>query len=124
MNNARNAYLGSMVTTASPSRLLVLLYDRLVLDLQRAVEAQVAGEHALAAPQLLHAQEIVLELQTSLNHDAWSGAGQLSAIYSWVHRELIRANVQRDVAVTRSCLELVQPLADAWREAALVAADR
>ena len=120
----RNAYLGSMVSTASPARLLVLLYDRLVLDLQRAVEAQVAEDHGTAAPQLLHAQEIVLELQGSLDQDAWAGAGQLSAIYSWVHRELIRANVQRDVAVTRTCLELVQPLADAWREAALVAAER
>jgi len=120
----RNAYVGSMVSTASPSRLLVMLYDRLVLDLQRAAEAQVAGDHAAAAPQLLHAQEIVLELQSSLNQEAWAGAGQLSAIYNWVHRELIRANVQRDVTVTRSCLELVQPLADAWREAALVAAER
>jgi flagellar protein FliS len=120
----RNAYVGSMVSTASPARLLVMLYDRLLLDLQRAAEAQGAGDHATAAPQLMHAQEIVLELQSSLDLQAWGGAAQLSSIYSWVHRELIRANVQRDVTVTQSCLRLVEPLADAWREAALVAAER
>ena len=30
MNNPRAAYVGQMVNTASPSRLLVMLYDRLV----------------------------------------------------------------------------------------------
>jgi flagellar protein FliS len=49
MNSARNAYLGSMITTATPGRLLVLLYDRLMLDLQRAAECQDAGEHVSAS---------------------------------------------------------------------------
>jgi flagellar secretion chaperone FliS len=120
----RTAYMGSMVNTASPAQLLVLLYDRLVLDLQRAIEAQALDEHLAAGPHLLHAQEIVLELQSSLRLDAWDGAARLSGIYSWLHRELVRANVQRDVAATRSCLGLVTPLADAWREAALTPADR
>jgi flagellar protein FliS len=122
MITGRNAYLGSMVTTASPARLLVLLYDRLVLDLQRAAEAQTLQDHAAAAPELMHAQEIVLELQSALRLDVWDGAAGLSAIYTWLHRELVRANVQRDVTATTACLDLVLPLADAWREAALVAA--
>jgi flagellar secretion chaperone FliS len=124
MITGRNAYMGSMVTTASPAQLLVMLYDRLVLDLQRGIDAQALDDHLAAGPHLLHAQEIVLELQSSLRLDAWDGAERLSSIYGWLHRELVRANVQRDVAATRSCLELVTPLADAWREAALAPADR
>ena len=122
MITGRNAYLGSMVTTASPARLLVMLYDRLVLDLQRAAEAQTLDDHAAAAPELMHAQEIVLELQGALRTDVWDGAAGLSAIYTWLYRELVRANVQRDVTATTACLDLVLPLADAWREAALTAA--
>jgi flagellar protein FliS len=122
MNSARNAYMGSMVSTASPARLLVLLYDRLVLDLQRASESQDAGEHAVASEHLMHAQEIVLELQSSLRVDLWSAGPQLSAIYSFVYTQLVQANVKRDVRLTRSCLSLVEPLASAWREAAAVAA--
>jgi flagellar protein FliS len=124
MTNARTAYLGGMVTTASPARLLVMLYERLVLDIERAADSQEREDFSAASQQLMHAQEIVLELQSSLDLQAWAGAAQLSSIYSWVHRELIRANVQRDVTVTQSCLRLVEPLADAWREAALVAAER
>jgi flagellar secretion chaperone FliS len=119
----RNAYLGSMVSTASPARLLVLLYDRLVLDLQRALEAQTGGDHPSAGTHLLHAQEIVLELQSSLDIEAWDGAGRLFAIYAWLYREMVRANVQRDLTVTQSCIGLVGPLAEAWRGAALAAAE-
>ena len=121
MNTARDTYLGGMTSTASPARLLIMLYDRLVLDLQRAVELGDLGEFLGAGRQLMHAQEIVLELQSSLKIDAWDGAAQLSAIYAWLHSEMVRANVQRDVAATRACLALVEPLADAWREAALAA---
>ena len=121
MNSARNTYMGSMVSTASPARLLVLLYDRLVLDLQRAAESQDAGQHVVASEHLMHAQEIVLELQSSLRVDVWSGGPQLSAIYSFVYTQLVQANVKRDVELTRSSLALVEPLASAWREAAAVA---
>ena len=120
--NPRNAYVGSMVSTASPARLLVMLYDRLVLDLQRAAEQQDAGEHLAASENLMHAQDIVLELQSSLDLTVWTGAAQLSSIYGFVHKQLVMANVRRDVTVTRECLTLVQPLADTWREAALAAA--
>ncbi len=119
MNNPRAAYVGQMVSTANPSRLLVMLYDRLVLDLQRAVEAQKAGDFPAASQQLIHAQEIVLELSSSLRLDVWAGADQLASIYGFLHTELVRANVERNVEITESCLGIVTPLADAWREAAL-----
>jgi flagellar protein FliS len=122
MTNARTAYLGGMVTTASPARLLVMLFERLLLDIERAADLQDAQDFPAASQQLMHAQEIVLELQSSLRLDVWDGAQNLSAIYGFVHSELVKANVRRDVTVTRSCLTLVRPLAEAWREAALAAA--
>jgi flagellar protein FliS len=122
MNNPRAAYMGNSVTTASPSRLLVMLYDRLVLDVQRAVEAQKNGDFVAAGQQLVHAQDIVLELNSSLKQDLWEGAAQLASIYTWLHSELVKANVSRDVTVTEGCLGIVTELADAWRQAALTAA--
>lgn len=119
MNNPRAAYVGQMVNTASPSRLLLMLYDRLVLDVQRAIESQATSDFAEASRHLIHAQEIVLELSSSLRHDVWDGAEKLSSIYAFLHTELVRANVQRRVEITESCLGIVTPLADAWRQAAL-----
>ncbi len=119
MNDPRAAYMGQMVTTANPQRLLVMLYDRLLLDLQRAAEAQRTGDQPTASRNLLHAQEIVLELSSSLTHDVWEGSRRLASIYAFLHTELVRANVERSAETTESCLGLVTPLADAWRQAAL-----
>ncbi len=119
MNNAAAAYMSQSVNTASPARLLVMLYDRLVLDVQRAIDCQDHGDHLAASSHLLHAQEIVLELQSSLRLDVWEGAETLSSLYAWLHSRLIKANTSRDVAVTTECLGIVEPLAATWREAAL-----
>lgn len=118
MKNPRDTYLAASVATASPARLLVMLYDRLSLDLQVAAAALAAGEPAAAHQPLLHAQDIVLELHASLKTDTWSGAPGLSALYDYLHRELVRANINKDAVATGFCLELVNDLRDAWREAA------
>ena len=116
---ARNAYLGASVTTASPERLLVMLCDRLVLDIQRGRDAQVAGNREEANRQLLHAQDILLELRSSLDVKAWKGATDLSTLYGWMHSQLITANTRNTVDATESVLGLAQQLAETWRTAAL-----
>jgi flagellar protein FliS len=99
-----------------------MLFDRLLLDIDRAAECQEAGDHAVAGTHLLHAQEIVLELRSTLRLDVWEGAETLSSLYGWLHTQLVRANTARDRAVTGECRAIVEPLAEAWREAALTPA--
>jgi flagellar protein FliS len=114
----RARYLGDAVTTASPQQLLVMLYDRLALDLERGQTALVAGDREAASQQLQHAQEIVMELQGSLRVDVWEGGPRLAALYTWLLTELISANVKGDVRRVGDCRRIVEPLRDAWREAA------
>jgi flagellar protein FliS len=114
----RARYLGDTVTTASPQRLLVMLYDRLALDLERARTALAAGDRHTAGEQLSHAQEIVIELRSSLVVDAWEGGPRLAALYSWLLTEMVQANVKGDRNRVTSCLQVVEPLRDAWRQAA------
>lgn len=122
MSNPRAAYLGASVSTASPARLLVMLCERLVLDVTRGRNAQAEGDHAEAHRQLVHAQEIVLELRMSLDVQAWDGGPALASIYDFLHSELVRANISKDLAKTEGCLKLVTDLSATWREAALQAA--
>lgn len=115
----RARYAGEAVATASPARLLTMLYDRLVRDVVAAEQALLAGEVAAAHNELVHAQAIVSELRTSLDVDAWSGGPGLAALYEFVSAELVGANVAKEVARVVACRELLEPLRDAWREAAL-----
>jgi flagellar secretion chaperone FliS len=119
----RARYLSDSVSTASPARLLVMLYDRLVLDLVRAEEALRGGDRVTGSQQLVHAQEIVMELRTTLDVDAWAGAAGLAQLYGFLINELIAANVRGDADRTASCRTLIEPLAEAWREAAMTAAE-
>ena len=114
----RARYVGDTVTTASPQRLLVMLYDRLALDLERGMTALAEGDRAAADENLQHAQDIVLELRSSLQVDAWEGGPRLAALYSWLIGELVQANVKADRNRVASCLQVVEPLRDAWRQAA------
>lgn len=117
----RDRYLQDSINTASPAKLLLMLYDRLVLDLMQAEEALGNGDHEAAYERITHAQEIVIELRTSLDVDAWSGAPALANLYTFLLTELIGANVGRDADRVASCRTLVEPLRDAWREAAAAA---
>ena len=114
----RARYMGDTVTTASPQRLLVMLYDRLALDLERAQAAMAAGDRCEGGAQLQHAQEIVLELLSSLQVDAWEGGPRLAALYNWLVTEMMAANVKADANRVASCRQVVEPLRDAWRQAA------
>ncbi len=114
----RARYMGDTVSTASPQQLLVMLYDRLALDLERAQQAVAGGDRQEATAQLQHAQDIVLELLASLRVDVWEGGPRLASLYSWLLTELVQANVKADRNRVASCLAVVEPLRDAWRQAA------
>lgn len=116
---ARARYAADSLATASPARLLVMLYDRLVRDLVTAEEAVRTGDLATASENLLHAQAIVLELRTNLDLDVWDGARALADVYTYLHGELVTANVRKDADLTARCRRLVEPLREAWRDAAL-----
>ena len=117
----RNRYLRDSIDTASPGKLLVMLYDRLVLDLAQGEEALRAGDRDAAADRITHAQEIILELRTTLDLDAWAGAAGLAGLYGFLLTELIQANIKRDADKVASCRGIVEPLRDAWRQAAALA---
>src|SRR2546421_4413979 len=107
----RARYMSTSVTTASPGQLLVMLYDRLVIDLTRAEEALLAGDRTAGSAQLLHAQDIIVELRSTLNVDVWEGGPGLAQLYDFLLRELIRANVRADAGVAASARRWSDPWA-------------
>jgi flagellar protein FliS len=118
-SNAHAAYLDASIATASPARLLVMLFDRLVLDVQRGLEAQRQGDAQDTHRNLTHAQDIIMELQCSLRPEEFKGGYELSALYGFLHRQLVMANVHKDASITDEVLTLVTDLCETWRAAAL-----
>lgn len=122
MTNARATYMDASIATASPARLLVMLYERLVLDVQRGLAAQERHDVEETHRQLTHAQDIVMELHSSLRTDGFKGAQDLATLYGYLHRQLVLANIRKDAGITAECLQIVTDLCDTWRQAALESA--
>ena len=114
----RAEYARNAVLSASPARLLTMLYDRLLLDLARAEEAQQNANWQVASENLLHAQSIITELLGTLKTDVWEGGENLHAIYTYSLSKLLNANIDRDPKLTRECIDLLEPIRAAWHEAA------
>ena len=122
MYDVRTRYLADAVATAGPAKLLTMLYDRMLLDLDRAEARFRAGDRVGGTSQLVHAQEIVAELMANLDVDAWDGAERLLSVYTYLLSELIGAGTSGDADRVAACRGVVAPLAQTWREAAAVVA--
>jgi flagellar protein FliS len=118
MQAVRNRYVQDAVSTVTPAKLVTMLYDALVRDLLLAKQALTDRDLPGAHARLIHAQEIILELQAGLDVSAWEGGPALMSLYSFLYRELIDANVRKDVAKVVAVHETVEPLRQAWHTAA------
>jgi flagellar secretion chaperone FliS len=115
---ARARYTSDATETVSPARLLTMLYDRLVSDLMLAEEAMLKGQPATIGERLGSAQAILLELHATLDTSQWAGAQTLDQLYVWIIGELMRARMSGQAGRVADCRGLIEPLRDAWHEAA------
>ncbi len=110
-------YNREAILSAPPARLLTMLYDRLLLDLHRAEQAQQCEDWNAATENLLHAQDIIHELKGSLHTDGWDGTESLLGVYDYVLQALVNANIHRDVERTREAIQFLEPLRQSWHQA-------
>lgn len=120
--NIRSAYQANAVATAGPAQLLLMLLDRLVLDAERGQTALASGDREQANLQLQHAQAIVTELQVTLVVEGMPAGRELLALYDYLQRRLIQANIGRDAAAAAEAVTLTRELRETWRLAAVQAA--
>jgi len=121
---ARAQYNQDAILSASPNRLLTMLFDRLMLDLQRAEAAQSEQDWNRASPYLTHAQDIVAELAGTLDVERWDGGQNLLALYLFSSTKLVSANVERSIERTREVIAIMEPLRQTWHEAAAIVAEQ
>jgi flagellar secretion chaperone FliS len=118
-NQFADRYLAEKVNTASPAELIGMLLDAGMVAMQAAKAAIEARSVADAHRHLIRAQDIVVELQCSLNPDAGDVAANLGGLYDFLGRRLVDANLKKDRAIVDDCIRVFAPLRDGWAEACL-----
>jgi flagellar protein FliS len=96
--------------TATPAQRVVMLFDRLGLDLnlaEAAVSDPAAEDVEAYGTHLSHAMQIIAELQSSLDQSAGGPAANLASLYSFVLVELVaaRGGDRRRIAGIRDIMD-------------------
>ncbi len=101
---------------ASPSRLVVMLFDEAEKSLAAAIDAVAAGDIEARCAAANKAIDIVCHLYMTLDFEQGGAiAEQLAALYRFLMRRLALVNVRNDAAPAREAMALLAPLRDAWR---------
>jgi len=120
----RQTAVSSAVLDADPHRLVALMFAGLRERLQLAAACIDAGNIARKGQAITEASTIVGHLDGSLNMDAGGDIAQnLSALYAYIQRRLLDANIQNDTAALHECDGLIGDIQSAWAAIAPAAAE-
>lgn len=105
------------VDSADRHQLTGLLYDGLIDRIGQAGSAMRRGDVPAKGMHFARAQAILIELRGSLDHASGGQlAGRLEALYDYVGRRLLQAQLNNDGRALHESLELLTPIRDAWRQ--------
>ena len=115
-SNPINPYLKTKIMTASPEELRLMLYEGAIKFCRVARESLEAEDFEGSYHALMRSQKIVLELSTSLNHDvAPELCDKLAALYTYIYRLLVDANMQREIAPIDEAIKLLDYERETWK---------
>lgn len=117
--NQVERYRQAHIETATPERLIVMLYDGAVKYLNFALQTLNQDDREGVHLNLLKAQAIILELMAVLDMDLGGElAVNLHNLYDYMYRQLVQANLEQQPQKIEEVLKLLAPLRSAWDEAA------
>ncbi len=111
---AKLAYTEASVMTASPERLVVMLYDGAIRFLHQSAAALRAGKRDTARERLRRATMIIDELNRSLDMSQGEIAVGLRSIYSFCSRHLIDSTLHADPEGYEKVAALLAELRESW----------
>lgn len=116
-NQAADAYRNNQILTAPQNKLIVMLYDGIVKNLNLAKKALEVKDNTKVNDNLIKAQEIILELMTTLNFEQGGEvAKNLYQMYDYLYFRLIQANTEKDLEKIEEVQKFVEELRKAWME--------
>jgi flagellar protein FliS len=114
--NPYQRYFQNQVYTASPERLILMLYDGALKFLKSARAAIPEKDFDKANSCIGRVQDIVTELMVSLDMNQGDVSGNLYVLYDYINNRLIQANLAKDTAILAEVENMLSTLRDTWRE--------
>lgn len=108
-------YEKSRILTASPAELTLMLYEGAIKFANIAVMAIENGEIEKAHNNIRKVENIIEELQATLNHK-YPVAKDFDEVYTYVQHRLLEANIKKDKEILEEVLKHLRTLRDTWKD--------
>ncbi|MDW8051969.1 MAG: flagellar export chaperone FliS [Armatimonadota bacterium] len=113
--NGHERYLETAVETASPVRLIVMLYDGAIRFINEAAYAIRQRDYETKNAKIQRAQRILTELICSLDFEKGGEiARNLYRLYNYMYNQLIEANIEDSYERLEHVVNLLSELREAW----------
>ena len=125
--NASSTYKETKIKTASQGQLIVMLYDEAIRQLNMAVELlnlnntqkKDPGRIEQIGKSVMRAEEIITELMVSLDFEQGGEISKnLFSLYTWFNRELLEANINKDIHRIVTVRDMLSDLKVTWSKVA------
>lgn len=115
-------YQQSQIQTASPEKILIMLYDGAIQFLNKALKALEEKNIQESHNNIISAQNIIAEFMNTLDMDIGGDvAKNLYSLYEYLHYRLVQANIQKNSAMIEEVLKHLKELKQTWEEAIKIA---
>ena len=115
--NPYSRYQNTAVQTATPTRLVIMLYDGAIRFLSQALPCMAASDFEGQSTFIGKAQAIVTHLRATLDFEAAPGiANDLEAMYVLLNNTLTDANINDRPEKVTEVISVLRELRAAWME--------
>ena len=105
--------------TASPAKLVSMLYDKVTISLKEAITAIEAGEVEARWRANARAMEILSHMWSTLDVEKGGEIAQnLESLFSFMLARLPEVDLRNDPEPAREVIALLEPLRESWHELA------
>lgn len=115
-NNPYAAYANNSISTASQEELILMLYEGSIKFLNQSIISLEKNDYQKSNKQVQRVQDIVRELQVTLNYD-YPISKNFFSLYDFIYRKLVSGNITKNKDELEEALELLRDFRDMWREA-------
>ncbi len=119
--NPIHSYRETQIKTATPGKLILMLYDGAIKYINLASE-NINKKYAVydkVSSYIIRTQDIVTELMVSLDFEKGGEiAKSLFSLYMYMNRKLLEANIKKDLKILDEVKKLLMELRSAWAEVA------
>ncbi len=110
-----DSYKKTQIETADPATLILMLFDRAIVLLDKAKKEILEKDYEQKGYSLTKANEIIAELAGSLDMEKGGEiATSLKRLYGFVLQQIVDANENRDTNAIDNARRVVSELRESW----------